>query len=136
MPVPTSCSQKGLLAVSQIVFCRMMLLAPAQTTKPSAMSSAKVVIGGGDPKCMATGRLIRCRMWALPATSPWGIGDSIMATCSYCSSDLSICTALAALSRVPLKSRSIRNCSGTTRRMARMEAWRSYQVRAFSLADM
>ena len=101
-PVPTSCSQKGLLAEWAISDCERTWLAPPETTKPSVTSSARAVSTGGWPKCMATARSRRRRICRLPATSLCGMGLSIMATCPYRSSDLRCSTALEVLSRVEL----------------------------------
>ena len=83
---------------------------------------------------MASGRRMWLRIWALPATSAWGIGVSIMATCGYCSKADKNSTALAALASVPLKSKSSLNCGGTAAMIASIQACRSNQVRALSLA--
>ena len=100
------------------------------------MSSRSTVMIGGLSTCMAMGRLIRDRIWRLPAMSSCGIGVSIIASCSYCSSDFSSGTALAAFTRWPLKSRSSLNCGGITRSTACRQACRSCHGLVLSLADM
>ena len=79
-PVPTSCSQNGLLAPAASAVWRIKALAPPPITNPSQTSSCRAVMMGGDPKCMAMGSLVWARICLFPATSPCGMGVSTMAT--------------------------------------------------------